>query len=68
VLLPDGKVKVFGADQGVVSALFDPRSNPPFTELEPGRRILQGEEHLLADAACVRRLDGSFYMVFKRQP
>lgn len=68
VALPDGKVRIFATGRGgIVSARFDPDS--VLTPIvESGRRVSQKEARIVADPACIRRLDGTYYLIFKRKP
>jgi len=60
VELANGKVRIFACGRGgIVSALFTPGSDSP-PVIEHGVCI-DGA----ADPACVRRLDGSYYLIFK---
>jgi hypothetical protein len=68
VELPDGRVRLFASGRGaILSALVraDLRGPP---QVEPGARIGQGNAMLVADPSCVRRRDGSYYLVFKAKP
>jgi len=60
VELANGKVRIFACGQGgIVSALFTPGSDSP-PVIEHGVCIDEA-----ADPACVRRLNGTYYLIFK---
>ncbi len=67
VCLPDGRVRVFATGRGgIVSALYKVGSNqPPVTEA--GARISLRDADIVADPSCIRRLDGSYYLIFKKK-
>lgn len=68
VQLPDKKIRIFATGKsGITSAIFMPDISPQ-PLIENGQRIPLGNALLVADPACVRRLDGSYYLIFKKQP
>ena len=67
VLMPDGRVRAFGqSGGGSVSALYDFSSSVP--EIGKERRQLHGGTEPIGDATCIRRLNGTYFMVLKKQP
>jgi hypothetical protein len=68
VELPDGRVRIFASRRGAIVSALVPAdlSEPP--QVEPGVRIQQGHAMLVADPSCVRRRDGSYYLIFKSKP
>lgn len=68
VELADGRVRIFASGRGaIVSAVVrGDLSAPP--QAEPGARIERGRAMLVADPSCVRRRDGSYYLIFKSKP
>lgn len=66
VALADGRIRVLATTRpGIVSALYTPGAA---IVPEEGERILRGDAQMVADPSCIRRLDGSYYMVFKKRP
>lgn len=67
VELPKGEIRVFTTGRGgILSALFNPDSATVTTE--SGVRIYGQGRSIVADPACIRRLDGSYYLIFKKKP
>jgi len=68
VMLSDGSVRIFATGRGgIVSAHFNPNSSSvPITE--KGARVSAEGAAIVADPACVKRLDGSYYLIFKKKP
>lgn len=64
VVLPDGRVRIFACSRGIVSATFDPKSNQPPIQ-DSGIRI-QEKGTIVADPAPIMRMDGSYYLIFKK--
>lgn len=68
VVLEDGRVRVFASGhEGIVSATVDPEPRAVPTP-DPGVRVSRGNARVVADPACVRRRDGSYYLIVKKQP
>lgn len=68
VVLPNGKVRIFACSRrGIVSALFDPKSEYA-VNVEPNARIPRGDFGLVADPAPILRSDGTHYLIFKTRP
>lgn len=65
VEVPDGKVRIFACGNGIVSAVFDPKTNEPPT-LDLGMRIEGRPGEIVADPAPIRRNDGRYYLIFKK--
>ncbi len=66
VELPDGDIRVFATGrEGIVSALVKPDSA---VVIEDGERISRGDSGVVADPACIRRLDGTYHLIFKKKP
>jgi hypothetical protein len=68
VELPDGRVRIFASGRGMILSALVPAdlSEPP--QVESGVRIGRGNAMLVADPSCVRRRDGSYYLIFKSKP
>lgn len=67
VELPDGRIRIFvTARQGIKSILFNPGTE--LSIIEDGQRIARGSADIVADPSCVRRIDGSYYLIFKKKP
>ena len=67
VELPNEKVRIFAAGRdGILSAVFNPGSGLS-PVIERGVRILGGNAMIVADPACVQRLDGTYYLIFKKR-
>lgn len=68
VELLDGRVRIFASGRGgILSALVRADLSAP-PQIESGVRIAQGNAMVVADPSCVRRRDGSYYLIFKSKP
>ncbi len=65
--IDDHTVRIFvTAPDGIASATFEPLS-PDEPKVEAGVRISGGSAVRIADPACIRRSDGSDYLLFTRR-
>ncbi len=68
VELPDDSIRIFATGKdGIVSAVFTPNSNSS-PIIEDAERISRGDSGVVADPACIKRLDGTYYLIFKKKP
>lgn len=65
VVLPSGKIRIFACSGGIVSVTFDPKSNQPPIQ-DSGTRIQGTQGIIVADPAPIMRMDGSYYLIFKK--
>lgn len=65
VVLPNGKVRIFACSMGIVSAIYDPKTKKP-PVVEGGYRLQGQQGTIVADPSPIYRLDGSYYLIFKK--
>lgn len=66
VALPSGEVRIFACSpEGIVSAVFDPKSDKPLTQ-DKGARIPKDIDAIVADPSPILRKDGSYYLIYKK--
>lgn len=68
VELPDGRVRIFASGRGAILSALVRADLSALPQIEPSARIEQGRAMLVADPSCVRRRDGSYYLIFKSKP